>query len=68
MRTDLRFAIFKAFAEAGIEIPFPQQDVYIKSMPDGSAGMTKPAQDALRPKPAELQKRAAEIETDDDEN
>ncbi len=68
VRTDLRFAIFKAFAEAGIEIPFPQQDVYIKSMPDGSAGMTKPAQDALRPKPAELQKRAAEIETDDDEN
>jgi small-conductance mechanosensitive channel len=29
-RTDLRFAIYKAFGEAGIEIPFPQQVVYIK--------------------------------------
>lgn len=37
VRTDLRFAIFKAFREEGIEIPFPQQDVYIKSLPDGYA-------------------------------
>jgi len=34
VRTDLRFAIFKAFKENGIEIPFPQQDVYIKSAPE----------------------------------
>ncbi len=34
VRTDLRFAIFKALGEAGIEIPFPQTDVHIKSMPD----------------------------------
>ncbi|GJL93471.1 mechanosensitive ion channel family protein [Hyphococcus sp.] len=33
VRTDLRFTIFKALAEAGIEIPFPQTDVHIKSMP-----------------------------------
>jgi len=33
VRTDLRFAIFKALAEAGVEIPFPQTDVHIKSMP-----------------------------------
>lgn len=33
VRTDLRFAIFQAFKEEGIEIPFPQQDVYIKSFP-----------------------------------
>ncbi len=39
VRTELRFAIFKAFAEAGIEIPFPQTDVHIKSMP---AGFGKP--------------------------
>jgi small-conductance mechanosensitive channel len=32
VRTDLRFAIFKAFREAGIEIPFPQQDIHIKSV------------------------------------
>ena len=34
VRTDLRFAIFKAFKEAGIEIPFPQSDLHIKSLPD----------------------------------
>ncbi|MGE0183294.1 MAG: mechanosensitive ion channel family protein [Parvularculaceae bacterium] len=34
VRTDLRYAIFKAFKEKGIEIPFPQQDVYIKSAPE----------------------------------
>ncbi|WDI31175.1 DUF3772 domain-containing protein [Hyphococcus flavus] len=34
VRTDLRFAIFKALAEAGIEIPFPQRDVHVKSWPN----------------------------------
>ena len=29
-----REAIYKAFAQNGIEIPFPQQDVYIKQMPE----------------------------------
>ncbi|MBO7396923.1 MAG: hypothetical protein J6T89_02555, partial [Bacteroidales bacterium] len=28
-----REAIYKAFADAGIEIPFPQQDLYIKETP-----------------------------------
>ncbi|HEY0974121.1 MAG TPA: mechanosensitive ion channel domain-containing protein [Solimonas sp.] len=31
--SDLRFAIEKAFREAGIEMPFPQQDVHIRSWP-----------------------------------
>lgn len=31
VRTDLRFAIFKAFKEQGVEIPFPQQDIHIRS-------------------------------------
>ncbi|MEX0644204.1 MAG: mechanosensitive ion channel domain-containing protein, partial [Parvularculaceae bacterium] len=35
VRSDLRFAIFKAFKAAGIDMPFPQQDVYIKSTADG---------------------------------
>ena len=40
--SDLRFAIVAAFAKAGIEMPFPQQDVYIRSLPEG----------ALAPRPA----------------
>ena len=43
VRTELRFAIFKALKEAGIEIPYPQQDVYVKSWPDdGVAPVAKP--------------------------
>ncbi|WP_028007632.1 mechanosensitive ion channel family protein [Solimonas flava] len=36
--SDLRFAIVAAFAEAGIEMPFPQQDVHIRSLPPQQAG------------------------------
>jgi small-conductance mechanosensitive channel len=39
VRTDLRFAIFKALADAGIEIPFPQTDIHIKSMPKATSEM-----------------------------
>ncbi len=34
----VREAIYNAFAEGGIEIPFPQQDVYIKEMPIDDGG------------------------------
>ncbi|MEM9122605.1 MAG: DUF3772 domain-containing protein, partial [Pseudomonadota bacterium] len=41
-RTELRIAIFKKFKEYGVEIPFPQQDVYVKALPgaqgDGALG------------------------------
>lgn len=37
VRTDLRYAIFKAFKEAGVEIPYPQRDVYIKTPPEATA-------------------------------
>ncbi len=30
VETEVRFAILERFAEAGVEIPFPQQDVHIK--------------------------------------
>jgi small-conductance mechanosensitive channel len=33
--SDLRFSISAAFRDAGIEMPFPQQDVYIRSVPEG---------------------------------
>ncbi|TLP46777.1 mechanosensitive ion channel family protein [Cohaesibacter sp. CAU 1516] len=44
-KSDLRFAIFKALKEANIEIPFPQQDVYIRSM----AAPNKPIPPELPP-------------------
>ena len=31
-KSALRFAIFKAMKEAGIEIPFPQQDIHVRSL------------------------------------
>ncbi len=36
LKSDLLFAIFKEFGEHGIEIPFPQRDLHLKSLP-GSA-------------------------------
>ena len=46
VRTDLRFAIFKALAEEGIEIPFPQRDVHVKSLPEGFGNTGKETDDA----------------------
>lgn len=44
LRSDLRFAIFAAFQEAGIEIPFPQRDVRVRAAPAASAAdLTRPA-------------------------
>ncbi|MCU0974241.1 MAG: mechanosensitive ion channel, partial [Burkholderiales bacterium] len=37
---EVNTAIARALADAGIEIPFPQQDVYVKSLPDTVARST----------------------------
>jgi small-conductance mechanosensitive channel len=34
VRSDLNLSMWKKLKEAGITIPFPQRDVYIKSMPE----------------------------------
>lgn len=38
-----RLAIWRAFKDKGIEIPFPQQDVYIKQMPGAPAPLPNPS-------------------------
>ena len=37
IKSDLRFRIFEAFRENGVQIPFPQQDIYVKSLPSNSS-------------------------------
>lgn len=37
MRNDVMKDIYKRFTEEGIEIPFPQRDLYIKSMPEAKS-------------------------------
>jgi small-conductance mechanosensitive channel len=33
VKSDISIAIYNEFTKHGIEIPFPQQDIYIKDMP-----------------------------------
>ncbi|MBN1540823.1 mechanosensitive ion channel [candidate division KSB1 bacterium] len=37
LKSQLYYEIFNRFKEAGVEIPFPQRDVYIKQMPASTA-------------------------------
>ena len=46
--SDINFAIDAAFREAGIEIPFPQRDVHVRSLPD-SPGADGAGGSAIRP-------------------
>jgi small-conductance mechanosensitive channel len=32
LKSDLYFALFEAFGKAGIELPFPQRDLHLKSV------------------------------------
>ena len=35
VRSDINIALWRAFKQAGITIPYPQRDLHIKSMPEG---------------------------------
>ena len=35
LKHELNCAVYKAFADAGIEIPFPQRDLHVRTMPAG---------------------------------
>ena len=54
MRAEVMAAIFDAFSENGVEIPFPKRDLYIKSIPDPwEEKISGPNQDPTPPPPTE---------------
>ena len=74
-KSDLRFAIFKALKEANIEIPFPQQDVYIRSMaaPEKTKQPELPPEtpsksEAASKSPKALRHQKAEYDINDDDD
>lgn len=44
--SDLNFAIDKAFREAGIEIPFPQRDLHVRTLPENKTSASGAGQNA----------------------
>lgn len=46
VKSELRFEIMRRFREAGIEIPFPQQDVHLRDMDRLEAALGHPKTDA----------------------
>ncbi|MGB0748397.1 MAG: mechanosensitive ion channel family protein [Magnetospiraceae bacterium] len=42
VRSDVRVAIWKRFKESGVEFPYPQQDLHIRSMPHITIDAAKP--------------------------
>ncbi len=77
VKSEVAMNIYDALEEAGIDIPFPQQDVYIKSL-DDSPKSVKQKRDALKKRNEkadekmkkdlpDTDKKAEEIEPDDDD-
>ena len=67
VKTELRYAIFKAFKEAGIEIPFPQQDVHIKTWPNGAQKASGAAQATPEGEAAPVPRAPRELEHEEDD-
>ena len=65
--SELRYAIFKAFKEEGIEIPYPQQDVYIRSVNMPEKEQILPPETPPQPAhtPEKLRADEVDIHTDD---
>ena len=42
IKSDLTRAIYETLGEAGIEIPFPQQDLHLRSVEDGILSQPSP--------------------------
>lgn len=57
VETEVRFEILERFSEAGIEIPFPQQDVHIK-MPQGAPPLEEQVKAAEKKKPVRRKRPA----------
>ncbi len=51
LKSSLYFAIFEEFRKAGIEIPFPQRDLHIRSLPPQAAPPVTPRSAAETPGP-----------------
>lgn len=42
LKSDLYFEVFRKFAEHGIEIPFPQRDLHVRSVSEGVGTLLRP--------------------------
>ncbi|PWV61074.1 potassium efflux system protein [Plasticicumulans acidivorans] len=50
-RSEIHFAVWDALKNAGIEIPFPQSDVHVRSWPAGGAPVVAPLVERAAPEP-----------------
>lgn len=66
-RTELRYAIFRAFKDNGVEFPFPQQDVHVRTWPREGAQRPMPGRPAppRHSTPPRLEPENPEVAEDD---